>query len=681
MANPTPTPTPTPPNDPKKPVPPGQKPTPQQNGAGGKPTPPTGSGKPGATPPPKKPATGGPPQKPGATPPPKKPAPPKSRLAHVSGDTRNLGQKLVDLGYMDEGQLESIYEEMRTSELKLGEIAIQRGLVNDDQLLTATAEVHGMRIASLEDAKPQPEAVKIVPKNMADLYKMVPLSFENDTLTIAMSDPNNLQALDDIRNFLGIRSVTAVLAPQAAIDAVMQKAYGGPAGAEETITDILKQLETDSELGAKSSKRETSIDLDDLQEMANSAPVRKLINMVLLMAIRDHASDVHFEPFEDEYKMRYRCDGVLYEMVPPPRHLATAIASRIKVMSNLDIAERRLPQDGRIELNVGGNAVDMRVSVLPTMFGESVVIRVLDRSNVGLDLDRIGMPPHILSQFRQVLKKPNGIVLVTGPTGAGKTTTLYSALSELNVITDKLITTEDPVEYEIDGLIQCPINADIDYTFAAALRAILRQDPDIILVGEVRDLETAQIAIQASLTGHLVFSTLHTNDAPSSITRLRDMGVEPFLITATVEAIQAQRLVRKICNHCKVSYEPTREQLMELNQTPEQVKGRKAFYGEGCEKCNNLGFKGRTGLYELLVMNDDLRDMVSRGASVDQIRVYCRKHGVEGLRDAATSLRRLTGRPVDRSELARSLSLAMTVPRLRPLTTDLLSRLQAASQR
>jgi type IV pilus assembly protein PilB len=368
--------------------------------------------------------------------------------------------------------------------------------------------------------------------------------------------------------------------------------------------------------------------------MANSAPVRKLINMVLLMAIRDHSSDVHFEPFEDEYKMRYRCDGVLYEMVPPPRHLATAIASRIKVMANLDIAERRLPQDGRIELNVGGNPVDMRVSVLPTLFGESVVIRVLDRTNVGLSLDRIGMPPDILAMFRQCIKKPNGIVLVTGPTGAGKTTTLYSALSELNDIDSKIITTEDPVEYEIDGIVQCPINHEIDLTFAAALRSILRQDPDIILVGEIRDLETAQIAIQASLTGHLVFSTLHTNDAPSSITRLRDMGVEPFLITATVEAIQAQRLVRKTCPHCRASYDPTREQLMEINLKPEELKGRQFYYGEGCDKCNNLGFKGRTGLYELLILNDDLRDMVSRGASTDAIRQYTRKTGTSSLRDA-----------------------------------------------
>ncbi|MCS7272499.1 MAG: GspE/PulE family protein, partial [Gemmataceae bacterium] len=312
------------------------------------------------------------------------------------------------------------------------------------------------------------------------------------------------------------------------IDELIKKAYSEEK--EESIASLIAQLEA-SNIGVEVTGRENSIDLDDALELANSQPVRKLINMVLLMAIRDHASDIHFEPFEDEYKMRYRCDGVLYEMVPPPRHLASAIASRIKVMANLDIAERRLPQDGRIELNVGGNPVDMRVSVLPTMFGESVVIRVLDRTNVGLRLDNLGMPPDLLAQFRAVIRKPNGIILVTGPTGAGKTTTLYSALAELNDIEVKIITTEDPVEYEIDGIVQCPINPDIDLTFANALRAILRQDPDIILVGEIRDLETAQIAIQASLTGHLVFSTLHTNDAPSSITRLRDMGIEPYLIT------------------------------------------------------------------------------------------------------------------------------------------------------
>jgi type IV pilus assembly protein PilB len=335
--------------------------------------------------------------------------------------------------------------------------------------------------------------------------------------------------------------------------------------------------------------------------------------------------------------MRYRCDGTLYEMVPPPRHLAMAIASRIKVMSNLDIAERRLPQDGRIELNVGGNAVDMRVSVLPTMFGESVVIRVLDRTVVSLDLEKVGMEAAMLEGFRKLIHKPNGITLVTGPTGAGKTTTLYSALNELNAITDKIITTEDPVEYEIDGIVQCPINHDIDLTFANALRAILRQDPDIILVGEIRDLETAQIAVQASLTGHMVFSTLHTNDAASTITRLRDMGVEPFLITATLEGILAQRLVRKICTNCREEFTPSAEMLMELSLKPADVKGKKFYYGAGCDRCNNLGFRGRSGIFELILMDDELRDLISGGASTDALRAHVRKRGVAGLREAGLS--------------------------------------------
>jgi type IV pilus assembly protein PilB len=321
-------------------------------------------------------------------------------------------------------------------------------------------------------------------------------------------------------------------------------------------------------------------------------------------------------------------------MVPPPRHLAMAISSRIKVMANLDIAERRLPQDGRIELSLGGSTVDLRVSVLPTMFGESVVIRVLDKTVVNLELENVGLGDLMMSQFRELIRKPNGIVLVTGPTGAGKTTTLYSALNELNQITDKIITTEDPVEYEIDGICQCPINADIELTFANALRSILRQDPDIILVGEIRDLETAQIAVQASLTGHMVFSTLHTNDAPSTITRLRDMGVEPYLLTATLEGILAQRLVRKICKDCRTEYEPSREMLMELNLKPETVKGRKFYYGAGCATCNNMGYKGRSGIFELIVMNDQLRDMISRGGSTEHIRTAVRNQGVKGLREA-----------------------------------------------
>ncbi len=614
-----------------------------------------------------KPAAGGNGQKPGAKPvpkptsaagqggarpaqpaPQKRPQPAKNRFSYIDANTLQLAKKIEDLGFLDGAQIETLYEEMRTSDATLGELAQQRGMLNEEQLLQAMAEIHGMRVANLEDVRPEPGAVKLVMKNIAEMYKLVPLSFENDVLTVAMSDPNNMQAMDDLRNLLNIKQVSPVLAPPKQIEVLLAKAYSTEK--EESVLTLIQQLES-SDIGSNTLGRENSIDLDDVMEMANAAPVRKLINMVLLMAIRDHASDVHFEPFEDEYKMRYRCDGVLYEMVPPPRHLATAIASRIKVMSNLDIAERRLPQDGRIELNVGGNPVDMRVSVLPTLFGESVVIRVLDRTNVGLSLERVGMPADLLAAFRAVIRKPNGIVLVTGPTGSGKTTTLYSALSELNDIDVKIITTEDPVEYEIDGIVQCPINHEIDLTFAAALRSILRQDPDTILVGEIRDLETAQIAIQASLTGHLVFSTLHTNDAPSSVTRLRDMGVEPFLITATVEAIQAQRLVRRVCASCRTEYDPTREQLMELSLTPEQMKGRKFYYGEGCEKCNNLGFKGRTGLFELMIMNDDLRDMVSRGASTDAIRQYTRKLGMMSLRDAG--LKALFGGTTTLDEVVR----------------------------
>ncbi len=542
---------------------------------------------------------------------------------------RKIGQILVDLGFIDDAQLWDILEEARTNGVRVGQVALNRGLITEEQLLQAVAELHGMRLVNLEEEKPTPQAIQMVQQTMAEVYKILPMKYENGVLTVAMADPNNLQALDDLRNFIGLGQVEAVLATPKQLEEAITRAYTGK---EESIAALIAELNADTSLQVN--RRETSIDLESLTEIAEAAPVRKLINMVLLMAIRDHASDIHFEPFEDEYKMRYRCDGVLYEMVPPPRHLAMAISSRIKVMSNLDIAERRLPQDGRIELNVGGNAVDMRVSVLPTMFGESVVIRVLDRTVVSLDLNKIGMEPELLEKFRHLIHKPNGITLVTGPTGAGKTTTLYSALNELNTIEDKIITTEDPVEYEIEGIIQCPINHEIDLTFASALRAILRQDPDIILVGEIRDLETAQIAIQAALTGHMVFSTLHTNDAASTITRLRDMGVEPFLLTATIEGILAQRLVRKICTNCREEFVPSAEMLMELNLRPADVKGKKFYYGAGCEKCNNLGFRGRTGIYELILVDDNIRDMISAGASTDALRKYVRSTGVPGLREA-----------------------------------------------
>jgi type IV pilus assembly protein PilB len=395
-------------------------------------------------------------------------------------------------------------------------------------------------------------------------------------------------------------------------------------------------LEDDDELerAAESLLGGGPIDIGGAEALAESAPVRKLLNMVLLLAIKDHASDIHLEPFEDEFRIRIKADGVLYEMVPPPRHMAFAITTRIKVMANLDIAERRLPQDGRIELSLHGHPVDLRVSVLPTMFGESVVMRVLDRSVVSLDLEKVGMGDEILRGFREVMYKPNGIILVTGPTGSGKTTTLYSALSELNAITDKLITTEDPVEYDMEGIVQVPIDPDIGNTFAHILRSILRQDPDKILVGEIRDLETAQIAVQASLTGHLVFSTLHTNDAPSTITRLKDMGVPTFLITATVEAILAQRLVRKVCMQCREEYTPPRELLDDLELTSDQVRGHRFYRGAGCEVCNNTGYKGRVGLFELMIMSNDMRDMIMANAQADELRELARKQGMVPLRTA-----------------------------------------------
>ena len=618
---------------PKPAPPPAGKPMPVKPTTPPKPGPPAPVG----AKPPVKPATPSAPTKPPAKPA-GKPAVPASavKAAPIAGkgvdkaSGRRIGQIFIDLGYIDDGQLWELLEDAKQKGTKLGQAAIAKGLVTEQQLMQALAEQFSLKLLVPEELKPSNEALALVPETMSSVYKVLPLSVNNGSLTVAMGDPANLSSMDDLRSFLSINEIVPMLAPQSAIDEILAKCY---AGKEESIIDIIQSLNDDDALSGHSG-REGSIDLDTMMSEADAAPVRKLLNMVMLLAIKDRASDIHFEPFEEEYKLRYRCDGVMYEMVPPPRHLAAAISTRIKVMSNLDIAERRLPQDGRIELNVGGNPVDMRVSILPTMFGESAVIRVLDRGNVGLDLGRLGMDTVLLTQFREMIKKPNGIVLVTGPTGSGKTTTLYSALNELNEITEKLITTEDPIEYDMDGIIQVPINADIGMTFAAALRSILRQDPDRILIGEIRDLETAQIAVQSALTGHMVFSTLHTNDAPSTVTRLRDMGLETYLITATVEAILAQRLVRKICENCRTEFTPSPDILMELNLRPADTAGKKFYYGRGCDRCNNTGYKGRCGVYELVIMNDELRDMVSNGASTDQMREACRKSGMVTLREA-----------------------------------------------
>jgi type IV pilus assembly protein PilB len=543
---------------------------------------------------------------------------------------RRLGQILVDLGYLTEDQLWDVLEEQKQSPGEvIGQVAVHMGLVTDLQVTEALAEQWGMPVVKLAETNIPPKVLELVPQTMAEIYKIMPISLKNDILTVAMADPQNVGALDDLRNFLGY-DVRGAVSNLQEVEASIVKHY---ADKEESIEDVISQLEEpDSEEG------KGLADLASAEEMSDAAPIRKLLNMVLLLAIKDQASDIHFEPFEDEFKIRVRADGILYEMVPPPLHLASAIITRIKVMAELDIAERRLPQDGRIELSVGGNPVDLRVSVLPTMFGESVVLRVLDRTVVQLDLNKIGMDATTLSRFRELIRTPNGIVLVTGPTGSGKTTTLYSALNELNDIETKIITTEDPIEYDIEGLIQVPVNPDIDVTFANVLRAILRHDPDKILVGEIRDYETAEIAVQSALTGHLVFSTLHTNDAPSAITRLRDMGVPSFLITATVEAILAQRLVRRICLECRTEFEPSDELLMELQLPIEQARKYKFYYGKGCARCNNSGYKGRVGLYELMFVTDEIRDMITADASVDDIRNFARSQGMTTLREAGLKL-------------------------------------------
>ena len=546
---------------------------------------------------------------------------------------RRIGQILVDMGFITDDQLETLLEEqLRQPGEKLGKIAEQLGLVTDDQIAQALAEQLNMKVIQLEDFELGGDLKSTVSETMAQLYRVIPIRRDDFSLTVATCDPQNLTIQDELRTFLGM-DIHLLISTEREINQALEKHYN--AGGE-SVERLVEQLEADKDLMSLAAQigRADAFDLTSAETLADSAPVRKLLNMILLMAIKDHASDIHFEPFEDEFRVRIKADGVLYELVPPPRHLAFAITTRIKVMANLDIAERRVPQDGRIELTVGGHQIDLRVSVLPTMFGESVVMRVLDRSVVSLDLNNVGMDKPTMELFRSVITKPNGIVLVTGPTGSGKTTTLYSALTELNTIEEKLITTEDPVEYDIDGIVQIPIDHDIGVTFAACLRAILRQDPDRILVGEIRDLETAEIAVQASLTGHLVFSTLHTNDAPSSVTRLKDMGVPTFLITATVEAILAQRLVRRVCSQCREDVGVADEILVDLGISRDDLNGRTFYRGRGCEVCNSTGYKGRVGLFELMIMNDELRDMVMNNASIDNLRDTARGYGMVSLRDA-----------------------------------------------
>jgi type IV pilus assembly protein PilB len=516
---------------------------------------------------------------------------------------------------------------------KLGVILIELGKVSALDVEVGLAGQFGLEYVDLADLEIPKEVIAALQPATANSYKVLPIAFDPATrsLTIAMKNRDNYRAVDDLKNVMGFSEVKSVIASAEQIEAAVAKYYGGKSMADAGRRILAEQ--DSAAVKAAAGRSNASIDLTTLGDAMSDNKVVELLNHLLMQAIADKASDIHMEPFESEFKVRYRIDGVLYEMLPVPKPLAMPLVSRVKVLAKLNISERRLPQDGRVEMSLDSGPVDLRVAVLPTMFGESVVLRVLDRSNVQLSLDRIGLRDDDLEKLRTLINKPNGIVIVTGPTGSGKTTSLYAALNELNDIETKILTAEDPVEYDIEGLIQCQVNVDQDLTFARLLRSFLRQDPDIILVGEVRDLETAQISIQAALTGHLVFTTLHTNDAPSSIARLLDLGVESFLLTATLEAIVAQRLARRICTNCKEEFVPSEEQLMELAMRPQDVGDRTFFRGRGCERCNKSGYKGRLALFEIMVMTDPLRELIMSQASTSVLGHECRRHGMRTLRE------------------------------------------------
>jgi type IV pilus assembly protein PilB len=543
---------------------------------------------------------------------------------------RTLGRILIKMGLLTREKVHKALVIQKKNGGKLGQVFIEQGFIKPSDLRIALAAQRGMEYVDIKELDIPKDVLERVPSRMAQTYEVIPVEYDaaRNQLTVAMKSPDNFRAMDDLSTLMGYK-VVAKVADEMVVKDLLDKFY---AEEDEGMSELIGEIESDGSL-AQLAGRDASIDLDDIKGAAESTPVIKLLNQVLMLAIRDKASDVHFEPFEDKYQMRYRIDGVLYDMESPPSYIAMALSSRIKVMADLDIAERRLPQDGRIALVMGGNPIDLRVSILPTMFGESVVLRVLDRTQVNLSLDMLGIQPRDLKVIKDLIHRPNGIVVVTGPTGSGKTTTLYSALKELNDVETKIITTENPVEYDIDGLVQVQMRPDIGLTFAKCLRSILRQDPDIVMVGEIRDLETAQIAIQASLTGHLVFTTLHTNDAPSTIARMLDLGLETFLITATLEGIIAQRLVRKICAKCKTEYEPTEEMLMELELRPEDVGDKTFYYGKGCNQCNKTGYRGRTGIYEIMTFNDELRDLIMNHASTAVLREAACRAGMQTLRE------------------------------------------------
>jgi type IV pilus assembly protein PilB len=541
-------------------------------------------------------------------------------------DSHQVTDIFVEKGYLTPEQAEAFIQAAEADSKSIEEVFIESQLVDESGFEIVLAEAIGAEAHNLSEFTPDASILSLIPSGLARLHGVLPVGASGNTIFVALADPLNGHPLEDIRFALGREIVQVVSFPPRVIKLIREH-YGSE---DSNIQDILAQLGGDITV---EEGPEDQFNLQAVTAEANAAPVVKYVDLILDKAVSARASDIHFEPFETEFKIRYRVDGALYELDPPPFKLALPVISRVKVMSNLNIAERRLPQDGRIQRMINGRQVDLRVSTLPTAFGESVVLRVLDRSSVNLELDTLGMPPDIMSYILEVIEKPNGIFIVTGPTGSGKTTTLYSCLRKINTIDSKLLTAEDPVEYEIDGIIQVPINDAVGLTFSRVLRAFLRQDPDRILVGETRDAETAQIAIQASLTGHLVFTTLHTNDSTGAVTRLMDMGIEPFLISASLECVLAQRLIRKICTACRTAYEPSEQVLASLGLSIHDIGDKNFFYGKGCEACNQTGYKGRKGIYELLKISDPIREMINDRAPGILIRQKAIELGMTTLRE------------------------------------------------
>jgi type IV pilus assembly protein PilB len=537
---------------------------------------------------------------------------------------KQVAELFVEQHILEPAQAEDILIEANLTGKSIAQTLVDGGFTDESGFYHTIAEALGVDYVDLSDKEIPATILKQIPRGLARLHRALPIELSGNTLRVALVDPLDLRAAEDLRFAIG-KDVDVVIAPGEQVEERIKEYYGTETTSME---EVLKQLGEAGEL-LQICGDETAA---AVETEANATPIIRFVDLILYQAIQDRASDIHFEPFENEFKIRYRVDGALYEMSPPPRHLALPVTSRVKVMANMNIAESRLPQDGRIQKKIAGRQVDLRVSTLPTQFGESVVLRVLDRSTVNLDLEMLGMPDYIHHYLLELIHRPNGILIATGPTGSGKTTTLYSCLQKINTIDSKLLTAEEPVEYDLEGIIQVPVNETIGLSFARVLRAFLRQDPDRIMIGETRDLETAQIAIQASLTGHLVFTTLHTNDAPGAITRLIDMGVEPFLISATLNAVLGQRLLRSICPNCRASCRPNESLLAQLEISKQDIGDRQFFCGQGCDACNHTGYKGRKAIYELMKITDPLRELINARAPTVTLKQKAIQLGMVTLR-------------------------------------------------